>query len=117
MEATIPEETAGQLDQAQVVPVLLLISHQDATALRQPGERPLHDPSPRLLPLRSVARLLLLTDPPDVCDVTPSGRRFTTLRVVRGLVQGQVLFHLGRIGPLDDDRLDRLPQELLFDDV
>src|SRR3954447_7054099 len=62
MKATIPQESARQLDQARVVRVLLVIPHQDATALRQPCERPLHDPAPRLVPLRPVARLLLLTD-------------------------------------------------------
>src|SRR3954465_12576167 len=101
METTIPEQAAGQLDQAQVVAVLLLVPHQEATALRQPGERPLHHPATRLVPLRTVAPLPLLADPPDVRDGTRVGRRRSTVGIVIPLIQAQVLLHLRRVGALD----------------
>lgn len=47
-QSAVPEERAGQLHQAQVVLGVLVVSHQHGPQLREPGERPLHDPAPRL---------------------------------------------------------------------
>ena len=73
MEPAIPEQSASQLNQREVVDVLLLVPHQDPAALRQPCERPLDHPSPRLVALRSVAALLFLADPADVRGVSGCG--------------------------------------------
>ena len=74
-DRALPEQSASQLNQREVVDVLLLVPHQDPAALRQPCERPLDHPSPRLVALRSVAALLFLTDPADVRGVSGCGRR------------------------------------------
>src|SRR5512135_29422 len=103
----IPVQRAGQLDQTQVVGGLLVVTHQDPPALRQPGERPLHHPTTRLVTLRPVARLLLRADPPEVRGITRFRRCLATGGVVGPLVQAPVLLHLRRIGSLDHDRLDR----------
>ena len=117
VEATIPEQPTGQLDQPQVVADFIVVLDQDPPALRQPCKGPLHHPPTRLVTLRAVTLLGLLADPPDEGYITLSGRRLATPGVVIPLVEVQVLLHLLRVGSLDDDRLDRPFQELLFDDV
>src|SRR6478735_3688935 len=69
VKATIPEQPARQLDQPEVVAIFLVVADEDAAALRQPGEGPLHHPTTWLVTLRSVARLPLLADPSDVRDI------------------------------------------------
>src|SRR5829696_2335351 len=102
VKAAIPEQPARQLDQPEVVAILLVVTDQDAAALRQPGERPLHHPPTRLVALRSVTPPGLLADPPDVRRIARVGRRRPTVGVVVALVQAQVLLPLGRVGALDD---------------
>src|SRR5262245_59984633 len=41
-------ESAGHSNQTQVVDIPLVVPHQDATAIQQPPERSLHQPTPRL---------------------------------------------------------------------
>src|SRR3982750_1440148 len=114
----IPDQSARELNQPEVVDVLLLVPHQDPAAFRQPRQGPLDYPAPRLVPLRLVAGLLLLADPPDVGDVSGGGRGPFAPRVIERRIQAQVLRLLGRgLGPVDDDRLDGPPQELLLHDV
>ena len=88
-------------------------------ALRQPCERPLDHPSPRLVALRSVAALLFLADPADVRGVSGCGRRPFPVGLSYALSRGVCLgFILCRFGPLDHDTLDpRRCQEPPFQDV
>ena len=88
MEPAIPEQSASQLNQREVVDVLLLVPHQDPAALRQPCERPLDHPSPRLVALRSVAALLFLADPADVRGVSGCGRRPSPVGLSYALSRG-----------------------------
>src|SRR5215216_7042043 len=70
MLTAVPQQDAGYLDEPQVVGGLLLIAHQDRSALREPAQRPLHHPPPRRVALlaRGVVELLL-ADPADVRNV------------------------------------------------
>src|SRR5271166_4580209 len=102
-DAVALKQTAGELDQAQVVLPMLVVTDQDRPALRQPCQRPLHHPAPCLATPGKPLLPAVLTDRPDVADVP--------------LVQAQVLLDLLGVGPLDDDRLDRRLQQLLIDDV
>src|SRR5207302_9628420 len=53
-----------------------------------------------------------------VRSVRGVGSCFLGRRIVEGLVQAQVLWFLfSRLGPLDDDRVDRRLQEFLLHDV
>jgi len=84
------------LDQPEVIDVLLIVSNQDTSALRQPRECPLHHPPPGFVSFGSVTRLVLLADPPDVWGILGIDRRLPTRRVVIPLVQTQVLRVLGQ---------------------
>ena len=57
-ESPVPQQPAGHLNQPKIVAILLLPTDQDAAALRQPRERTLHHPTPRLVTPRPVAPFL-----------------------------------------------------------
>ena len=48
MKPSKPQQAARELDQPQAVRGVLLVADQQAPALRQPGQRPLDHPTPRL---------------------------------------------------------------------
>jgi hypothetical protein len=67
METAKPEEGAGELEHAQEVSGVLVVADEQRAALGQPGQRPLHDPTPRREPLLAGRWVqLLLADAPDV---------------------------------------------------
>src|SRR5215207_1193413 len=90
MLTAVPQQDAGYLDEPQVVGGLLLIAHQDRSALREPAQRPLHHPPPRRVALlaRGVVELLL-ADPADVRNVAALPHRLPGRSVVVALVQAQ----------------------------
>src|SRR5262245_22830409 len=114
MQSAIPEQAAGQLHQSQVVKVMLVVTYQDRSAFRQPGQRPLHYPAPRLVPpLAGPGRCLFFADATDVPGVARRRDRRVTGRIIVRLVQAQMLRTLGcRLRPLDDDGLDGGPEQL-----
>src|SRR6516165_1481885 len=112
VEASIPEEGTGQLDQAQEVLVLLVIANQDRPTLTQPSQCPLHHPAPRLVPPPPRLAPLLLGGRHDVRRVLLRGGHLPATGVVVVRIQAQVLRLLRRrLGPLDHDGLDRLAQQ------
>src|SRR5271157_5726698 len=117
VQSSIPKQTAGELDQAQVVLPMLVVTDQDRPALRQPCQRPLHHPAPCLATPGKPLLPAVLTDRPDVADVPFLLGHLMPGGIVVPLVQAQVLLDLLGVGPLDDDRLDRRLQQLLIDDV
>src|SRR5208337_2435428 len=58
VEPSIPTQSTTQLDQPEVIDVLLIVSNQDTSALRQPRECPLHHPPPGFVSFGSVTRLV-----------------------------------------------------------
>ena len=71
VEPSIPAECAGQLDQPEVVDVLLVVSNQDSSALRQPAQSVRSTTHRRgLCPLDRLHVLLLLADQPNVWACT-----------------------------------------------
>jgi hypothetical protein len=60
---------------------------------------------------------LLLADPADVRHVSGLGAEGVGALVVVGLVQAEVLEDLFRVGTLNDDRVDRLLEQLVVVDV
>src|SRR5687768_2713845 len=89
MVATEPEQPTGELEQAEVILGLLLPADQDATALRQPGQRPLHHPSASRMALGSLRPLV--TDERNVRLVVVVDAGAPAILVVIALVQAQVL--------------------------
>src|SRR5271166_5662265 len=65
-DAVALKQTAGELDQAQVVLPMLVVTDQDRPALRQPCQRPLHHPAPCLATPGKPLLPAVLTDRPDV---------------------------------------------------
>src|SRR5512135_850576 len=117
MKSSEPEQATRPLDQAQVVLRLLVVAHQDRTALAQPGHRPLHHPPPRLAPAGPPTRTPILPDRTDVPDVTPTFDHLMSGRVVVAGVQAPVLLDLIRLRPLHHDRLDRRLQDQVVVDI
>jgi hypothetical protein len=111
VQPPVPVQSEGQLDQPQVVDVLLVVPHQDAPALRQPRQRPLHHPPPRLAAAGASLGPRAVTRGPDVPDVPARLHRRAPARVVEPGIQAQVLLEFLGVGPLDHDGLDgRLKQ-------
>ena len=117
MEAAVPEQSAGELNEAAVVHGLLVVADQDRPALLQPGEGALDDPAAGGVCLLACLVEFLLTDPADVRDVAAALGRCPPGRVVVGLVEAEVLLVDARIRPLNDDRLDRGGEQLRVVDV
>src|SRR4051812_47223223 len=112
MVAPIPQQDAGHLDQPQVVRGLLLVAHQDGSALREPAQSSLHHPSPRRIAFLARIVFLLLADTPDVRDVAVTLEHFPSRSLVVTLVQAQVLRRLlGGLWALYDDGIEGGLQE------
>src|SRR5262249_42498086 len=108
VQPPIPVQRAGELDQAQVVRVLLVVPHQDPTALRQPRQRSLHHPTTRLGTWLPIGGRHHLPTAVDVRDVVRFGRRFPAGGILVAPIQRQVLWLLlRRLGALDHDGFDR----------
>ena len=117
MAAAVPEQGAGELDEAAVVGWLLVVADEECAALLKPGEGALDYPAAGGMSLLAPAVELLLADPADVRDV--SGVRAGRLAggVVIPLVQTEVLRDGIGVGARDHDRFDRLREELGVVDV
>jgi hypothetical protein len=92
MESAVPKQATRQLQEPQVVYPMLVVPHQQSSALAQPTQRPLHHPPAWFVPFPPVTRFLLVADPADVRLIATRLRCRTTARVVVPFVQTQVLF-------------------------
>src|SRR3954469_1930513 len=89
VEATEPEQGAGDLEEAEVVGGLLLPPDEDAAAFGQPADRALHDPAARLVSLWSGR--LLVADHGDVRGVVVVDGGFPAGVVAVALVEAEML--------------------------
>src|SRR5262249_59572196 len=67
-----PQESAGQLQQAEVVLPMPVVAHQQRPALEQPAQRPLHHPAAGPVALPPVPRP---PPPPQAPDLGPVATR------------------------------------------
>ena len=95
------------MQQTEVVGGVLVVTHKDAAALAQPGERPFDHPAPRLAPARS-ARTRVFSNGANVGDVARGLGRLASRGIVISLVEQQMLFLV--LGPRDDNRQQRVFQ-------
>ena len=118
MDSAEPQESTGELDQAEVIECVLVIANEDCTALGQPAQSALHNPAAwpvLVLPTRDG---FFLTDFADVRGITVLGCGLSARRVVVSLVQAQVLRRaLGRYGTFHHNGFDGGFQELAVMDV
>jgi hypothetical protein len=69
VQAPVPEERAGELDEGEVVGGVLVVADEDRAALREPGECALDDPAAGGVALLPRLVELLLADAADVGKV------------------------------------------------
>src|SRR6267142_677261 len=97
---------------------MLVVTHQDGSALRQPAERALHHPAARLVTGRAWAWLFQLAHSLNVWRVLVLGNHFFAVRVVVCFVQAKMLrVLLGRLRPIHYDGLDGFLQQLVVVDI
>src|SRR3954451_17473209 len=115
MVTAVPQQGTGYLDEPQVVGGLLLVAHQDRSALREPAQCPLHHPPPRRVALLACVLVEpLLADPADVRHVVPIPHHLPRGLVVVAFVQTQVLrSFFGGLRTLDHDCVKRGGQQLV----
>ncbi len=94
MLTAVPQQDAGHLDEPQVVGGLLLVTHQDRSALRKPNQCSSHGPTPGRVPFLACLVELLLPDASDVGHVVSSFDELPRQPVVVSLVQAKVLGRL-----------------------
>lgn len=83
------------------------MTHKDAAALAQPGERSFHHPPARLAAAWTT-RSRFFSNGANVSDVAEFLSRLATRGIVISLVEQQMLLLIDR--PLDDDRQQRVFQ-------
>src|SRR2546421_12088632 len=105
MKSSEPVQEARQLDQAQIVHWVLVVPHQDGSALRQPTQGPLHHPATWLAPPRSPFGRALLADRPDMGDVAVSLGGLMARGIVVARIQAEMLPMVPGRGPFHDERL------------
>src|SRR6266487_6021364 len=97
---------------------MLVVTHQDGSALRQPAEGALDHPAARLVAGRAWAWLLQLAHALNVRRVLMLGNHFLALGVVVAFVQAKMLrIFSRRLRPIHDDGLDGILQELVIVDI
>jgi hypothetical protein len=102
------DQSAGQLEQGEVIRVLLRPADEERPVAVQPGVASLDDPAPRT-PARCVQLVPdLVAAAADVrCESLPADE-LVHPGVVVAAVEAQPLRPLrGRLGPLDRDRVER----------
>src|SRR3990172_4777454 len=98
MEAPVPEQGAGELDEPEVVGWFLVVADEDGAALREPGEGALDDPAAGGAAVPAPLVELLLADAADVRCVAGLLGCTLAARVVVALVQAELLGVGGRVG-------------------
>jgi hypothetical protein len=108
------DETAGELEESEVVAVFLRPADEDATVAVEPGVGRFYDPASGV-PARDVELVGdLVAAGADVRRELIRNDELVALAVVVGLVKAEALWRLGcRLGPLDRDRVERRLQELV----
>lgn len=112
VSSPVPEQYACELDHAEVVGLLLGVSHEKRTAAIEPGDQSLNDPPASGTSALSIRVEFLFADPTDVGNVLRLQCCSMAGGVVVSLVEAQMLFDFIRLRPLDDNRFDRLLQQL-----
>lgn len=103
------DQAAGELEEREVVLVFLRPADQERSVSVQPGVARLDDPAAGAPAGRTQLESDLFAAGADVRRVLPFGRELSHDRVVVAAVETQTLrSRLGRLGPFDRDRVERL---------
>src|SRR5436305_4328992 len=116
MLTAVPQQDAGHFDEPKVVGSLLLVTHQQRSALREPAQCAFHHPPPRQIALIAGFIELLLPDAPDVAYVISLLHKLpSSWAVIVALVQAKVLgrFLRRRLQALGRYGVERSLQELI----
>ena len=118
MDAAVPKQGAGELNQAKVVEVVLVVTYENRAALGEPTERAFDDPPPRFVFVSAAADRLFFANFSDVWRVAVFRCRLSSRGVVVPFIQAKVLgILLGGFGAVHDDRFDGLVQQFRIVDV
>src|SRR5260221_9902535 len=92
MQATEPEQGAGELEQRQEIGRALVVANEQRTALGEPRQRALDHPASRREPLLPGGQIeLLLPDAAQMRDVVVACYRRRTRGIVVAEIQTQML--------------------------
>ncbi len=105
--AAVPDQCAGELQQAEIVRSVLVVANQNGPALAQPGKRSLDDPTAWLATTRP-SRTCFFADRADVSNVALRCGSFAARGVVEPFVEQKMFFLV--VGAFDDDRKQRIFQ-------